>query len=170
MRAALVVWLAVAGPAAAQTFVVTEESQDPLPDFSLQVDELIDQQIIVETLDVGPGTVETLTPRRPRESPIVRVEAASGAVLRGLDKISGTVQDMVLAAGETAQLGRLSVELGECRYPIDNPSGDAFAFLTVRSEGLDNPAFQGWMMASSPALSALDHPRYDVWVIRCNNV
>ncbi|MCW8843320.1 MAG: DUF2155 domain-containing protein, partial [Rhodobacteraceae bacterium] len=29
------------------------------------------------------------------------------------------------------------------------------------------PLFQGWMIASSPALSALDHPRYDVWVLRC---
>lgn len=24
------------------------------------------------------------------------------------------------------------------------------------------------MTASSPALSALDHPRYDVWVLRCD--
>jgi hypothetical protein len=23
------------------------------------------------------------------------------------------------------------------------------------------------MIASSPAISALDHPRYDVWVLRC---
>ena len=28
--------------------------------------------------------------------------------------------------------------------------------------------FSGWMFASSPALSALEHPVYDVWVIGCN--
>ena len=27
--------------------------------------------------------------------------------------------------------------------------------------------FSGWMFASSPGLSALEHPVYDVWVIRC---
>ena len=27
--------------------------------------------------------------------------------------------------------------------------------------------FSGWMFASSPALSALEHPVYDVWVIDC---
>lgn len=29
------------------------------------------------------------------------------------------------------------------------------------------PLFSGWMFASSPGLSALEHPVYDVWVIRC---
>ena len=28
-------------------------------------------------------------------------------------------------------------------------------------------AFSGWMVASSPALNALDHSRYDIWVLRC---
>ena len=27
--------------------------------------------------------------------------------------------------------------------------------------------FDGWMVASSPALSALDDARYDVWVMAC---
>lgn len=27
--------------------------------------------------------------------------------------------------------------------------------------------FSGWMLASNPAISALDHPVYDVWVIDC---
>ena len=93
---------------------------------------------------------------------------APGAVLRGLDKISGEVNDMALAAGETAGFGRLEVELGECRFPADNPSGDAFAYLVIRQDGVEGPVFDGWMIASSPALSALDHPRYDVWLLRCS--
>ncbi|MDA9980314.1 DUF2155 domain-containing protein, partial [Yoonia sp.] len=27
--------------------------------------------------------------------------------------------------------------------------------------------FAGWMLASAPALNAMDHPRYDVWALRC---
>ncbi|MGB0439332.1 MAG: DUF2155 domain-containing protein [Paracoccaceae bacterium] len=30
------------------------------------------------------------------------------------------------------------------------------------------PVFEGWIIASSPALNAMDHARYDVWVLRCN--
>ncbi len=96
-----------------------------------------------------------------------RVANASGAVLRMLDKISGAVEDVEVATGRTATLGRIDVVLGECRYPVNNPSGNAFAFLEVYDAGETSPAFRGWMVADSPALSALDHPRYDVWVMRC---
>ncbi len=107
------------------------------------------------------------TPREFREE--AEVAEAPGALLRGLDKVSGEVTDFDLSVGETAVLGRLAVTLGDCRYPVDDPAGDAFAFLTIEAEGLAEPAFRGWMVASSPALSALDHPRYDVWVMRCRS-
>ena len=29
--------------------------------------------------------------------------------------------------------------------------------------------FSGWMFASSPALSAMEHPVYDLWVLDCDN-
>lgn len=92
---------------------------------------------------------------------------APGAMLRGLDKVSGQTTDFELAAGKTAQFGRIWITLIECRYPAGNRAGDAFAALDIREADSGKPDFQGWMIASSPALSALDHPRYDVWVIRC---
>lgn len=114
---------------------------------------------------------EEIRPRfddTPRESvQDLAVQAAPGAVLRGLDKVSGEVSDLPMAIGETRRLGRIEVTLDDCRYPVDNPAGDAFAHLTVRADGVEDPVFEGWMIASSPALSALDHPRYDVWVMRC---
>lgn len=92
---------------------------------------------------------------------------APGAVLRGLDKVSGDLADLEMANGQTQGYGRLRITMGECRYPAGNPAGDAYAFLTIRAEGVEQPVFEGWMIASSPALNALDHPRYDVWVLRC---
>ncbi len=94
--------------------------------------------------------------------------AAEGAVLRGLDRISGALTDLEMLAGETQRFGRLDVTLGECRYPAGNPSGDAYAYLVIRPEGETRPVFEGWMVASSPALNAMDHARYDVWVLRCS--
>ena len=92
---------------------------------------------------------------------------ASGAYLRGLDKVSGTPVDFKLNVGDTVELGRLRVTLGECRYPSANPAGEAYAFLAIGEDSTADPVFQGWMVASSPALNAMDHRRYDVWVMRC---
>ncbi|MBD3678624.1 MAG: DUF2155 domain-containing protein [Rhodobacteraceae bacterium] len=96
-----------------------------------------------------------------------RVASAPGAVLRGLDRTASEVRDIALAVGQTASFGTLRVTLSDCRYPVDNPAGDAFALLTIKAEGLEEAVFEGWMVASSPALNPLEHPRYDVWPIRC---
>lgn len=95
------------------------------------------------------------------------VTNGTGAVLKGLDKFAGTVRDITLKAGATTRLGWLEITLGECRYPVDNPSGDAYAWLVIRAQSGEAPIFQGWMVASSPALNALDHARFDVWVTHC---
>ena len=99
----------------------------------------------------------------------LRVLAGGGARLKGLDKVSGDISDLDLRVGESASVGRLEVSLAECRYPENNPSGEAYAWLEIRDTLRDATVFQGWMVASSPALNALDHARYDVWVIRCTN-
>ena len=93
--------------------------------------------------------------------------SGSGVVLRALDKIAGVTRDVELPVGSTARFGRLEVDNAQCRYPVGNPSGDAFALLRVRESGRDEPVFTGWMIASAPGLNPLDHQRYDVWVLRC---
>lgn len=93
---------------------------------------------------------------------------AEGGILRWLDKLTGEVADIELVRGQEAVSGRLTIRLDSCRYPTDNPASDAEAHLTIKDSGVAAPVFEGWMVASSPALSALDHPRYDVWVLRCS--
>ena len=92
---------------------------------------------------------------------------ADAGVLRWLDKLTGETADIELARGQEAVSGRLTIRMDACRYPADNPTSDAEAHLTIVDSSVAQPVFQGWMVASSPALSALDHPRYDVWVLRC---
>ena len=95
------------------------------------------------------------------------VASGQGAVLRGLDKVNGKTVDVELFSGGGRAIFGLEVELADCRFPVNNPTGDAFAFLTIREELGSEIIFQGWMIATAPALNALDHSRYDVWVIRC---
>ncbi len=94
---------------------------------------------------------------------------APGGTLRVLDKITGRTQDLEFANGQTRSVGLLSVTLSECRFPTGNRSGDAFTLLTIVYNNAADPVFQGWMVASAPAINALDHPRYDVWALRCSS-
>lgn len=106
-------------------------------------------------------------------APAVAQDAAvaPAALLRTLDRRTGAVEDVLLEAGGTMRLGRLAITLSECRFPAANPAGDAFAHLVIADTEAETeaapPVFSGWMVASSPALNPLDHPRYDVWVLRC---
>lgn len=91
----------------------------------------------------------------------------SHGTVRVLDKLTGTVRDIELAAGVGEALGYLSITMGECRYPQANPTGDAYIQLVIRDERETEPLFSGWMVASEPALEPFDHPRYDVWALEC---
>ena len=157
-RLALV--LTLASPVHAQTLGLTGEDGDPVPDLSGE--EVIEGGITTEVLEIGPIST-TLGATQ-----VISAKAAPSAILRGLDKVAGATTDIDLGVGEDARYGTLTVALDECRVPADNPTGDAYAHLTIRADGAEAPVFDGWMIASSPALSALDHPRYDVWIIRCN--
>ena len=97
------------------------------------------------------------------------VAEAKGAVLRGLDKVTGQTTDLTIPDGGSAAFGRLKVAVSDCRYPVADPSSNAYAHVTVTEDDKAQPVFDGWMIATSPALSALDHPRYDVWVMRCSS-
>jgi hypothetical protein len=144
-------------------------SEDEMPEFDpfAPVDPPRELQPGELRLDPAPGSVGALRMDPPRESPRIAVTSAPGGVLRALDKLSGEVADLDLVRGQTVAFGRIEVTLDDCRYPSENPSGDAFAHVTIRRKGSETPQFAGWMIASSPALSALDDPRYDVWVSRC---
>lgn len=115
--------------------------------------------------DIAPGT------RAESVSPLVQGEVAraNAALLRGLDKVSGQSTDLPLLVGDSLTFGRLEVRLGECRYPAADPDSDAFAQLTITDIHSRRTLFTGWMIASSPALSALDDSRYDIWVVTCDD-
>lgn len=89
------------------------------------------------------------------------------AELRVLDKVTGSVSDLTMPVGTMQEVGLLRVSLQECRAPKANPNGDAYALLSILYREDPDPVFFGWMIASTPALNAMDHPRYDVWVLRC---
>jgi hypothetical protein len=99
-----------------------------------------------------------------------QTQEARVAVLRGLDKITARVSTFEAPLGQEVRFGTLRILVRNCRTrpPEEPPETTAFLEISDQRPGdIPRVAFSGWMFASSPALSALEHPIYDVWVIDC---
>ena len=117
-----------------------------------------------EGMEAAPNTWTDPILHRPEPTAV----AADVARLRMLDKMSGAVETFEMQVGAAEERGRLRIELEACRVQPPELPPDAFAWLRITDMREDAPRFAGWMIASAPALSALDHQRYDVWVLSCS--
>ncbi len=92
------------------------------------------------------------------------------AVLQGLDKVTARVSTIEAPVGRTVRFGSLEIIARTCdkRPPEETPESAAFLDIWESHPGeAAVTLFRGWMFASSPALSAMEHPVYDVWVLDC---
>lgn len=101
-----------------------------------------------------------------------QAERYDTAVLQGLDKVTARIWRLEAPVGDTVRFGTLEIIARTCdkRPPEELP--ESAAFLDIWEVRPGEPAqglFRGWMFASSPALSPLEHPVYDVWVVDCRN-
>ncbi|MHA3978419.1 DUF2155 domain-containing protein [Halovulum sp. GXIMD14794] len=147
---------------------------DPQPSVEDQLRDL-PQDLADEPSELEDPFADEPRARIPEEPPANAVQVIPGTMveapkarLRGLDKLTNTVNDFEIEVGQTLAFKRLIVTLEACRYPQGEITEEAYAFLRIRDQREDDERFAGWMLASSPALSALDHPRYDVWVLSCS--
>ena len=95
-----------------------------------------------------------------------------GAVLQGLDKVTARIFRLKAPDNTSVVFGSLVVTVRACykRPPEETPETSVFLEIDEISNGVEvSRIFSGWMFASSPALSALEHPVYDVWVLDCMN-
>ncbi|MNQ90488.1 hypothetical protein D3C85_1058310 [compost metagenome] len=109
------------------------------------------------------------TPGRRQRRPV--------AVIHAIDKV--TAESMLFeveVGGRPVRFNKtliFSVRACEVSAP-DELTEDAIAYLEVgvQPRGVAVPTearqiFKGWMFASSPAISGLQHPIYDAWVVGC---
>lgn len=92
------------------------------------------------------------------------------ATLAGLDKITGRITQFDVYIDETVLFGALQITPRACFTRPPNETQRTSVFLEVDQRSLKGTVqriFTGWMFADSPALNAVDHPVYDVWLIDC---
>jgi hypothetical protein len=102
---------------------------------------------------------------------------AQRAVVRGLDKITGHARDYTLPIGRSTRIGSLEVIARSCSKSAPEETPEVSIYVEV----FDNPparegeeserreVFHGWLFASSPGLSAVDHPTWDIWAVDCRS-
>jgi len=92
------------------------------------------------------------------------------AILQGMDKVSGRIVKFEAPVGQSVRYGTLEIIVRTCRKHPPEETPESAAFIDIWEIKTGEPAaslFRGWMFASSPALSALEHPVYDIWVADC---
>ena len=92
------------------------------------------------------------------------------ALLQGLDKITARVSKFDAPVDNAVRFGTLSIRVRDCEKNPPEEAPESAAFLEIdelRPGEARVRLFSGWMFASSPALSALEHPVYDVNLLDC---
>ena len=92
------------------------------------------------------------------------------AKMQAMDKITGRVSVIHIPVGGAVNFGSLSIAVRACKTRPAEETPDNFAFVDIADKTLQGKninIFRGWMISSSPATSALEHPIYDVWLLQC---
>lgn len=104
------------------------------------------------------------------QSTLQQVDAKS-VELRGLNKVTARVSTIKGALTDQLSFGNLIITVKSCWSAPAGERPEHAALLHIvenrPGEGQKN-VFSGWMFASSPALSALEHPVYDISLIACH--
>ncbi len=92
------------------------------------------------------------------------------AVLQGLNKITARISTFEAPIGQEVGFGSLVIVARVChKTPPEEPPENT-VFLEIAEQRPDEaaiPLFSGWMFSSAPAISAMEHAVYDVWVKDC---
>ena len=101
------------------------------------------------------------------------------AELQLLDKITARISTKSVPVGGGTEFGTLELRVHYCAYrpPEEPPENVAFIIIFDNGYAEKKPKeaqkaqkalFSGWMFASSPAISGLEHPVYDVTLLSCH--
>lgn len=94
------------------------------------------------------------------------------AIFAGLDKVGGKITTIEVKVDEAVKFGSLVVRPRICnsRPVTEEPNTTSFVEIDdVKVDGTVTRVFTGWMFAESPALNALEHPVYDIWLTGCKD-
>ena len=168
IRLSVALMLALALPAGAQSLLGQSRPGGPAaPPVGAQL-------LPGQALPAGPpapgSTPAPAGPATPRIAPVVPVQAEwvpqATAELRAIDKVMARTTTLMLKPGESVRFGPLTVTVRGCVVRPPDRAPDAAAFLEI-AEGANPALFRGWMIASQPQLSLVEHATHDIRLFAC---
>ena len=130
----------------------------------------IEEAVEEEVAEVA-STPTVTTPTEP-----LRRQRRRVAIVEAIDKITArSMRFEVEVGGRPVRFEKaLIISARACEVSAgDEQVADAIAYLDVSlqprgvMQGERREIFRGWMFASSPAVSSLQHPLYDAWIVGC---
>ena len=92
------------------------------------------------------------------------------AEIQILDKITARVKTLEIKVNDSHFFETLNIEIYACYTNPPEKIPEDFVLLRIYdnlTEEGDQLVYQGWMISSSPAVTPLEHPIYDLWLIEC---
>ena len=87
-----------------------------------------------------------------------------------LDKITAKVSNINISVGQLVKFESLSIKVYKCYKTSPEEIPEDYVFLKINDQinvDLNDLIYQGWMISSSPAITPLEHPIYDLWIKAC---
>lgn len=92
------------------------------------------------------------------------------AKLQALDKVTGRMSVIEAPVNGEVKFGSFSIVVRSCQTASPEETPEDYAFVDVADttrSGKTFNIFKGWMLSSSPSLNSVEHPIYDVWLLKC---
>ena len=88
-----------------------------------------------------------------------------------LDKISNKLTTKTIAVNESDLIGTLNIKVYLCYTEPPNEIPEDYVLIDIKDNFKDDSKsiYTGWMISSSPDVTPLEHPIYDLWLLSCNN-
>ena len=113
--------------------------------------------------------------KKPTEpvKPVNEKKEFNAVILQGLNKITARSSKIIVPIGASVKFGTIEIIARTCWQSPPDEKPDNASLLEIYETKLDAPPapiFLGWIFSSSPSISALEHPFYDITLIKCDNI
>lgn len=158
----------------ASEHAVQEPEADDVPEASNPNtgDELLPSTPLAPTTQL-PGTIATdpaalpVTPEPPQDKGSTDFNMA---ILQGLNKVTARAQELEAPIGSVTRFGTIEIVVHKCwkSAPSDRPENAALLEVSeIKQNETPQRIYSGWMFSSTPGISSLEHPFYDITVVEC---
>ncbi len=88
-----------------------------------------------------------------------------------LDKISNKLTTKTIAVNDSDVIGTLNIKVYACFTKPPDEIPEDYVLIDIKDNFQDESKsiYKGWMISSSPDVTPLQHPIYDLWLLGCSN-